>query len=169
MNKEEMKKLLDDLEACGEAKTWAKGKSLAEVWEQCERIDWLFWLCGRMTKVEGWVKADIFVEAAKYFAAAAAAAAANATAARTYIAYAAADAATYAAADADAAAAAAAAYAAAAATAAAYDAATAAAATAADAADAAAAAYAAAAAAISVYLKYTKTILKPNCLKTEIL
>jgi hypothetical protein len=54
MNAIEMQKLLRSLHACKEALTWAKGKTLAEIWEQCERGDWLLWLCGRMCGKDGW-------------------------------------------------------------------------------------------------------------------
>ena len=54
MNEKEFGKLLREIGACGEAVRWAKGKSLAEVWEQCERGDWLLWLCGRMADKQDW-------------------------------------------------------------------------------------------------------------------
>ena len=54
MNAIETQQLLRSLHACEEARTWAKGKTLAEIWEQCERGDWLLWLCGRMCGTDGW-------------------------------------------------------------------------------------------------------------------
>src|SRR5512146_3236078 len=54
MNSKEFSQLLRDIGACADARAWAKGKSLAEVWEQCERSDWLLWLCGRMVDKDGW-------------------------------------------------------------------------------------------------------------------
>ena len=54
MNAQEFAQLLRKLGACEAARAWAKGKSLAEVWEQCERGDWLLWLCARMLGKEGW-------------------------------------------------------------------------------------------------------------------
>jgi hypothetical protein len=39
--------LLIKLDACIEARKWAKGKSLAEVWSTCHRGDWMLWLLGR--------------------------------------------------------------------------------------------------------------------------
>jgi hypothetical protein len=54
MTDKEFMALLRELRACSEAVKWAKGKSLSEVWEQCERGDWLLWLCGRMADKEGW-------------------------------------------------------------------------------------------------------------------
>ena len=37
-------KWLLDKGACSEALRWADGKSLPEIWESCERGDWLEWL-----------------------------------------------------------------------------------------------------------------------------
>lgn len=47
-------KLLKDLNACTEARKWAKGQSFYHVWTTCERGDWLLWLCARMTGKDGW-------------------------------------------------------------------------------------------------------------------
>jgi hypothetical protein len=46
--------LLETLSACSEARTWAKGKDFADVWNSCERGDWLLWLSGRMSGKKGW-------------------------------------------------------------------------------------------------------------------
>jgi hypothetical protein len=46
--------LLIRLRACSGARTWARGKSLHEAWNACERPDWLFWLAGRMAGKPGW-------------------------------------------------------------------------------------------------------------------
>jgi hypothetical protein len=46
--------LLIRLRACEEARTWAKGKTLEEVWSGCDRGDWLLWLAGRMADEPGW-------------------------------------------------------------------------------------------------------------------
>ena len=54
MTASEMSKLLVRLGACSEARAWAKGKTLPEVWEQCDRADWLLWLIGRMVGEVGW-------------------------------------------------------------------------------------------------------------------
>ena len=54
MNATEMTKLLRHLGACESARSWAKGKSLAEIWMQCDRTDWLLWLVGRMSGKSGW-------------------------------------------------------------------------------------------------------------------
>ena len=39
--------LLIDLDACHEAREWANGMSLAEVWRTCHRGDWMLWLAAR--------------------------------------------------------------------------------------------------------------------------
>ncbi|HEY0701166.1 MAG TPA: hypothetical protein VGD60_00215 [Candidatus Acidoferrales bacterium] len=54
MNAQDFLQLLRRLGACSEAVTWAKGKSLGEVWSTCERADWMLWLCGRMVGTDGW-------------------------------------------------------------------------------------------------------------------
>ena len=50
----EFASVLRELRACTEARLWAEGKSLEEVWQQCERGDWLLWFCGMMAGREGW-------------------------------------------------------------------------------------------------------------------
>ncbi len=35
---------LEENNACAEARSWASGKSLPEIWQTCERGDWLEWL-----------------------------------------------------------------------------------------------------------------------------
>lgn len=54
MNAATLAKLLKKLGACHEAVDWTKGKTLAEAWQQCDRADWMLWLCGRMAGQEGW-------------------------------------------------------------------------------------------------------------------
>lgn len=54
MNAEECKALLEIIDACKDARQWAKGKTLHEVWTTCERGDWLLWLAGRMEGQPGW-------------------------------------------------------------------------------------------------------------------
>ena len=54
MSADDVQKLLAKLHACEEAREWAKGKSLAEIWQSCERGDWLLWLCARMAGEKGW-------------------------------------------------------------------------------------------------------------------
>ena len=49
-----LQRLLSRLGACKEARKWAEGKPLAEVWESCERGDWMLWLCGKMAGEKGW-------------------------------------------------------------------------------------------------------------------
>jgi hypothetical protein len=38
---------LTENEACEPARTWAEGKTLPEVWSQCENGDWLMWLLNK--------------------------------------------------------------------------------------------------------------------------
>ena len=54
MNAEDFMKLLIELRACKEARTWAKDKDLHTVWATCERGDWLLWLTGKMADKGGW-------------------------------------------------------------------------------------------------------------------
>ena len=42
-----MEKLLKELDACGEAITWAKNKTWNEIYSTCHRGDWLLWLFKR--------------------------------------------------------------------------------------------------------------------------
>jgi hypothetical protein len=64
MNAVELDGLLDRLHACFEARVWAKGKTLAEVWLGCGRGDWLLWLAGRMQGEPGWFTREQVVLAA---------------------------------------------------------------------------------------------------------
>ncbi len=50
----DLKKLLARLSACNKAVTWANGKMLTEAWQQCERGDWMLWLCAKMEGAKGW-------------------------------------------------------------------------------------------------------------------
>lgn len=46
---------LIQLRACGEAVEWAKNyDSFASAWKECERGDWMLWLCGTMQGKKGW-------------------------------------------------------------------------------------------------------------------
>jgi hypothetical protein len=54
MNAKELLVLLRAMGACREAVYWVKGKSFAEAWRECERADWMLWLCGRMIGKAGW-------------------------------------------------------------------------------------------------------------------
>ena len=49
LNAEDFASLLasDRLDACNQAREWAKGKSLAEVWKTCRRGDWMLWLAAK--------------------------------------------------------------------------------------------------------------------------
>jgi hypothetical protein len=44
MKKETLSATLLRLDACQEARKWAKGKSLKTAWAKCERGDWMIWL-----------------------------------------------------------------------------------------------------------------------------
>ena len=44
MSAKEFSALLRKLGACPEARQWAKGKSLLEVWDTCENPSWMLWL-----------------------------------------------------------------------------------------------------------------------------
>ena len=47
---ESLNDLLVRLEACEEAREWAKTqKNLVEAWQNCKRSDWMIWLIGRST------------------------------------------------------------------------------------------------------------------------
>jgi len=56
MNAKELEELLskEQLNACTEAKEWAKGKTLQEVWKTCHRGDWMLWIAREMQGKEGW-------------------------------------------------------------------------------------------------------------------
>jgi len=43
-----MKKLLEDLNACNEAKDWIENKSIDEAVASCHRGDWLLWLADKI-------------------------------------------------------------------------------------------------------------------------
>lgn len=64
MNTAKFEKLLVRIGACESARNWAKGKSLKEVWDTCERGDWLLWLAGRMSGKKGWPNRKAVVLAA---------------------------------------------------------------------------------------------------------
>ena len=54
MNAKEFSDLLTSLDACLQAREWAKGKSLQSAWKTCKRGDWLLWLSGHMADKPGW-------------------------------------------------------------------------------------------------------------------
>jgi hypothetical protein len=56
--------LLVSLGACEDAREWAKGKSFADVWNTCERSDWLLWLLAKMKDKPGWATHKQIVSAA---------------------------------------------------------------------------------------------------------
>ena len=52
-----MKKLnnmLKVLGACEEAIGWCGDKTPAQAWNECERADWMLWICGKMIGKKGW-------------------------------------------------------------------------------------------------------------------
>ena len=48
MNDKQYQDLLEQLNACSEARRDAKGKSLTEVWSTCKRGDWMLWIAIRL-------------------------------------------------------------------------------------------------------------------------
>ena len=48
MNATEFSQKLTILNACKEAREWAKGKDLATAWATCERGDWMLWLAKKV-------------------------------------------------------------------------------------------------------------------------
>ena len=55
LNSKNFEILLEELNACKEAKVWAQDKSLKEVWATCERGDWMLWLLKIMLDKPGWI------------------------------------------------------------------------------------------------------------------
>jgi hypothetical protein len=47
-------KTLREMNACSDAVIWVKDRNLTTAWNECERADWMLWLCGRMVGKEGW-------------------------------------------------------------------------------------------------------------------
>jgi hypothetical protein len=45
---------LRDLGACGDARRWARGRTLPAAWAECRRPDWMLWLASRMAGDPGW-------------------------------------------------------------------------------------------------------------------
>jgi hypothetical protein len=64
MDARQLRRKLIRLGACNEPRAWCHGKSLAEAWEQCQRGDWLLWLCARMEGEKGWPSRQDIVLAA---------------------------------------------------------------------------------------------------------
>ena len=44
LTSEEFQKKLQSLSACRDAVAWAQGKDFKQVWQTCERGDWMLWL-----------------------------------------------------------------------------------------------------------------------------
>jgi hypothetical protein len=49
-----MNKFLKKLRACKEAVAWVEDRNLTTAWAECERGDWMLWLCGKMADKQGW-------------------------------------------------------------------------------------------------------------------
>jgi hypothetical protein len=54
MNAKQFKSLLIKLDTCCDAVKWAKGKTLTDAWNECERADWMCWLLVKMANKPGW-------------------------------------------------------------------------------------------------------------------
>ena len=54
MNAAELSDLLVRLGSSQELVEWARDRSLTEMWEQCERPDWMLWLCEKMIDEADW-------------------------------------------------------------------------------------------------------------------
>ena len=39
---------LKEINACREAREWAKGKDIAQIWAECDRGDWMLWLAAKV-------------------------------------------------------------------------------------------------------------------------
>ena len=60
----DFQKLLKVLNACGEAVKWCEGKTLPQAWSECQRADWMLWLCSKMIEKNGWPDRKTLVLAA---------------------------------------------------------------------------------------------------------
>ena len=54
MENKKLLSLLRGLGACEEAIIWVADRNLQATWDECERADWLLWLCGKMVDKPGW-------------------------------------------------------------------------------------------------------------------
>jgi len=45
---------LKSLAACKDAVTWVGNRTLKKAWAECERPEWMLWLCGKMIGKRGW-------------------------------------------------------------------------------------------------------------------
>ena len=59
-----MRKLLNELNACQEAKDWVGTKTQRQAWQECERGDWLLWLAAKQEGRPGWPDRKQIVKAA---------------------------------------------------------------------------------------------------------
>lgn len=46
--------LLKSIGACSEGVKWRSKRDLKTAWAECERGDWMLWLCGKMVGKKGW-------------------------------------------------------------------------------------------------------------------
>ena len=49
-----VKEKLIEMNACEEAVVWVGRRGLKKAWAECERADWMLWLCGKMVDKPGW-------------------------------------------------------------------------------------------------------------------
>jgi len=49
-----LKRQLTLLRACNSAVEWAGDRDFATAWAECERADWMLWLCAKMIGKDGW-------------------------------------------------------------------------------------------------------------------
>ncbi len=54
MTNKNLRALLKRMYACPELIVWVGERNLAAAWGECERADWMLWLCGRMAGKAGW-------------------------------------------------------------------------------------------------------------------
>ena len=50
----ELQERLRELRACEEAVVWVGERDLKRAWKECQRGDWMLWLCGEMLGKPGW-------------------------------------------------------------------------------------------------------------------
>jgi hypothetical protein len=57
LSKKEFLAILKEKNACSEAVEWvkeSKTETFVELWNECERADWMLWILARMIKEKGW-------------------------------------------------------------------------------------------------------------------
>jgi len=59
-----LKKLLRELHACEAAVEWVGKRDLSAAWLECDRADWMLWLCATMIGKPGWPSGQQLVLAA---------------------------------------------------------------------------------------------------------